>query len=106
MRDRDARLAGLLYVAAIIIGFAGLEYLPGKFITAGNAVATAHAIAADPFLFRVLIVSDVVMGVVWLAVVIALYRLLKDVDRGLASLIVILGAYMQVPIYFVNVLNY
>src|SRR5438270_774829 len=40
-----------------------------------------------------------------LFVQLSLYRLLKDVDRTLAVLIVILGGLMQVPTYFLNVGN-
>jgi hypothetical protein len=38
-------------------------------------------------------------------VALALYRLFKEVDRGLAILMVTLGAFMVTPIYFVNTLN-
>ena len=35
----------------------------------------------------------------------ALYRLFKGVDQGLARLVVILGALMVTPIYFLNTIN-
>src|SRR5207247_10292499 len=35
----------------------------------------------------------------------ALYRLFKAVDQNLATLMVILGAVMVTPIYFVNTIN-
>jgi hypothetical protein len=41
----------------------------------------------------------------WIFVTLALYRLFKGVDRGLAVLMVILGSLMQVPIFFVNSVN-
>ena len=105
-RNRDARVAGLLYLLAIGIGLFALIYLPDKFIRAGDATATAHAIVANEFLFRVAIVSDIAGGTLWLFVVLALYRLLVDVDRTQAALMVVLGAFMQVPLYFVNAVNY
>lgn len=102
MRNRDARIAGLLYLLSIIGGFFTLEYAPGKLIKPGDAVATAQAIASNETLFRIgAIGGDLVLGVLWLSVVLALYRLLKDVDQTQANLMVILGAYMQVPLYFV-----
>ena len=106
MRNRDARVAGLLYLLSIIGGFFVLKYLPDKFIKTGDAVATAHIIATHPSLVRLAMAGDLIGGVLWLAVVLALYQLLKDVDRVQAALMVILGAFMQVPLYFVNVLNY
>jgi hypothetical protein len=105
-RNRDARVAGLLYLLAIVVGVFALIYLPDKFIRAGDATATAHAIVANEFLFRVAIVSDIAVGTLWLFVVLALYRLLADVDRTQAAMMVVLGAFMQVPLYFVNAVNY
>lgn len=106
MRNRDARVAGFLYLLSIIVGWFALMYIPDRLIKPGDAVATAHNIVVNEFLFRLAIVSDLLGGVIWLFVVLALYRLLKDVDRTQAILMVILGALMQVPLFFVNVLNY
>jgi hypothetical protein len=106
MRNRDARVAGLLYLVAIVVGFITLDYLPDRFIKTGDPVATAHQIAANEFLFRLTIAGDLVGGVIWLAVVLALYRLLADVDRTQANLMIILGAFMQVPILCANAVNY
>lgn len=106
MRNRDARVAGLLYLLAIVLGIFDLMYLPDRFYKPGDAAATAHAIAANESLFRIAMVGDLVGGVLWLFVVLALYQLLKDVDRTQAALMVILGALLQVPLYFVNAANY
>ena len=106
MQNRDARIAGFLYLIAIIVGFLTLQYLPETVIQPGDAIATAHNIAANQFRFRLLIVGDIAAGTVWLFVVLALYRLLKGVDPEQAALMVVLGAFMQVPLYFVGVVNY
>ncbi|HEY6325185.1 MAG TPA: DUF4386 domain-containing protein [Candidatus Cybelea sp.] len=106
MRNRDARVAGLLYALAIVIGLFTLMYLPDRLITPGDAAATARTILTHEFLLRLAMAGDILAGVVWLFVVLALYRLLHDVDPVQAALMVILGAYMQVPLYFVNVVNY
>ncbi|HMF28899.1 MAG TPA: DUF4386 domain-containing protein [Candidatus Cybelea sp.] len=105
MRDRDARVAGLLYLVAVAGGLFDLQYIPARFNVLGNAAATAHNILANEFLFRLGIVADLVLGIVWLCVVLALYQLLKDVDRIQAYLMLILGALLQVPLYYVNVVN-
>jgi Domain of unknown function (DUF4386) len=106
MLHRRARIAGLLYTIVIPLGFFDLMYLPDRFLHSADPVATARAISADQFLFRVAIATDLVTGVVWLAVVLALYRLLRDVDRVQAELMVILGALLQVPLYFVSAAQY
>lgn len=106
MRDRDARLAGLLYLISVVGGIFTLRYVPDRLVASGDPVATAHNIAANPLLLRFGIAGDLVDGVIWLFVVLVLYRLLRDVDKAQADLMVILGAFMQVPLYFVNVVNY
>jgi hypothetical protein len=106
MRNRNARLAGWLYLLSVPLGIFTLRYLPDKLIVPNDAVATAHAIAANPNLIRFAIAGDLVGGVYWLAVVLILYRLFEDVDRGMASLMVILGGLLQVPFYFFNSVNY
>jgi membrane-bound metal-dependent hydrolase YbcI (DUF457 family) len=106
MRNRDARVAGFLYLLAIIVGLFALEYVPGTLIISGNAVETAHNILTNELLFRLGMAGDLAGGTLWLFVVLALYQLLKDVDRAQAHLMVVLGAFMQVPLFFVNVVNY
>lgn len=106
MRNRDARIAGALYLLSIVVGIFDLMYIPGRFAVTGDAGATAHNILANQTLFRVGMAADLVAGVVWLFVPLALYQLLKDVDSVQAALMVILGTFMQVPLYFVNVVNY
>jgi hypothetical protein len=41
----------------------------------------------------------------WIFVTLALYRLFKEVDQGLAILMVILGSLMVTPIFFMNSVN-
>jgi len=106
VRNRDARVAGLLYALAIVIGLFTLMYLPDRLITPGDASATAHGILTHELFLRLAMAGDIVGGTLWLFVVLALYRLLRDVDAVQAALMVILGAYLQVPLYFVNVVNY
>jgi hypothetical protein len=100
--SKNARIAGLLYILASIVGFLRLGYVPKALFVHGDAAATANNIAAHELLFRLGIISDVLGGALWLFVPLALYRLLKQVDQGLAVLMVILGSLMQVPLFFVN----
>jgi uncharacterized protein DUF4386 len=100
--SRNARVAGVLYIAASLVGIVRLLYVPAKLIVHGDAAATANNIAAHELLFRIGIVSSVLGSALWLFVPLALYRLLKDVDQPLAVLMVILGGLMQVPLFFVN----
>lgn len=103
--SRNARIAGALYVLLAIVAPFRLIYIPGTLFVSGEAGATAANIAANLSLFRLGIASDLAVGVIMLFVVLALYRLLKDVNRQHAVLMVILGGLMVTPIYFLNTLN-
>ena len=100
---RRARLAGLIYLLASVVGIMRLGYIPKRLFVAGNAAATVDNIVAHEWLFRWAIMSELVAAVAWLFVPLALYWLLKDVDQRLAVLMVILGSVMQVPLFFVNI---
>jgi len=71
----------------------------------GNATATANNIAAHEWLFRLGIVADLLGAVVLIFLVLAFYRLFKDVDQHLAVQVVILGGVMPAVIYLVNVVS-
>jgi hypothetical protein len=103
--SKNARVAGLLYILASVVGVVRLIYIPSKLFVDGNAAATANNVATHESLFRVGIVSNLIAAALWLFVPLALYQLLKDVDRSLAVVMVILGSLMQVPLYFCNTVN-
>jgi hypothetical protein len=100
MLKRDARVAGLLYLLLGVIAPVRLIYIPSAILVAGNAQATAASIASHEAIFRLGILTDAVAGTLALFVTLALFRLFRDVDRDLASLMVILGGCMVTPIYF------
>ncbi len=102
--QKRARVAGWLYFALTVLGVMNLIYIPGKLIVKGNATATAQKILASESLFRFSIASGLVSLVVFLFLVLALYRLFKEVDQQLAALMVIL-VLVQVPIGFVDSVN-
>ena len=100
--SKNARVAGLLYILASVVGVVRLLYIPSALIVHGNAAATVNNIAAHELLFRLSIVSYLLSSVLFTFLTLALYRLFKGVDLGLAVLMVILGGLMPVPIFFVN----
>jgi hypothetical protein len=102
---KAARVAGLLYLLLAVTAPFRLIYIPSTLFVRANATATANNIATHELLFRLGIVSDLLTGTIAIFVVLALYRLLKGVDRNHAVLMVILGGLMVTPIYFLNVLN-
>jgi hypothetical protein len=103
--SKNARLAGLLYILASAVGIVRLLYIPSHLFVQGNATATASNIATHESLFRFGIVSNLTGAALWLFVPLALYRLLKGIDHGLAVVMVILGSLMQVPFFVINTGN-
>src|SRR5207248_1166556 len=83
--SRNARIAGLLYLTLLTAPLR-LIYIPNKLFVAGNASATANNIAAHETLFRLGIVSDLFTATIAIFLTLALYRLFKGVDQGLAWL--------------------
>ena len=98
------RCAGLLYVLMSIIGFFAMGYVPDKLVVHGNPAATANNIAASETLFRLGIAGALIGQAGFIFVALALYDLLKGVNRRHASLMVIL-IVVSIPIAFLNELN-
>ena len=87
-----------------IFGFFAMMYVPSKLIVHGNAAVTASNIAASETLFRLGIAAELIGYAGFIFVALALYDLLKGVNRRRASLMVIL-IVVSVPIAFLNELN-
>lgn len=101
--NRNARVAGLLYLLLILAGPVRLLYIPNALFVE-DAATTAHNIASHEALFRFGIFADLVTATLDILVVLSLYRVLAGVDRTLATVMVAFGC-ADVPIYFVNTLN-
>lgn len=103
--NRNARIAGFLYLLIVIASPLRYIYIQSTLIVRGDATATAGNIVAHESLFRLGMVSDLFCGAVCIFMTLALYRLLEGVNQRLALLMVILGGVMPSAIYFFNVLN-
>jgi len=103
-RHNPGRVAGCLY---LLTGFSMVRpmYVGGTLVVRDDAAATIHNIAAHELLFRFGIVSDLIAGLGCLLAALALYELLKGVDRKLGALMVVLGGLMPCVLDFINVLN-
>jgi len=99
-----ARVAGALYLVANLFAPFTLLYLPSRFIVRGDAAATANSIMASESLFRVGIVGNLFTFIANILLALALYQLLKVVNRNMASLMVILFL-VGVPIAMLNELS-
>jgi len=101
---KQARIAGLLYLLASIPAPFGLIYVPNKLIVLNDATATANHIRASESLLRLGIASELFASIVFILVVLALYRLFKAVNEthALAMTILIL---VSIPISLLSVVN-
>lgn len=104
MTGNPGRRAGWLYLIASIPCFFALLYVPGKLFVHGNPTLTAHKIAASETLFRWAIVADLTGQAIFISVALALFHLLKGVNRQHALLMLVL-ILVSIPIAFVNELN-
>ena len=99
-----ARVAGFLYVIVNLPAPFVLIYLPSRLIARGDAAATANNIMASESLFRLGIVGILFNSIANIFLVLALYQLLKVVNKNMASLMVIF-MLVAVPIGMLNELN-
>jgi hypothetical protein len=87
---KTIRIAGLLYLVLAVIFPFSLIYVPSTLFVFGDATATANNIRASELLFRTGIASGLIANVFFVFLVLALYRLLSEVSRKRAVLMVIL----------------
>ena len=101
---KQARFAGLMYLLASLPAPFALIYVPSSLIVSGDATATANHIRASENLFRLGIATELFGFIMFIFVVLALYRLFKGVNEkhALAMAILIL---VSIPISLLNVLN-
>ena len=102
--QKTARLSGVLYLALAALSAFGLVYVPSMLIVPGDAAATASNIVTSESLFRLGFVSNLVAYTVNIFVALFLYKLLKPVNKGIASLMVLL-ILMGLAIGMLNELN-
>jgi len=80
-------------------------YLSSKIIVKGDAAKVANNILSNEFLFRTGIISDFISNIIFVFLVLALYRLLKQVNEHRAKLMVAL-VIVQIPaVFFMEAFN-
>ena len=102
--NKAARVAGAIYLLLVVTAPFSLMYVPSKLIVRGNATATASNILAHEMLFRFSIVADLISTVIFICLGIALYRLLHEVNKTQAWLMIGL-VLVSSAVGFMNVLN-
>jgi hypothetical protein len=101
---KQARIAGTVYLLMVLTAPLSLIYIPGKLIVRGNATATATNIINNENLFRVEIIGGLIGQVIFICLAAALYRLLNEVNRTWAGLMVGF-VLVSAAVGFLNELN-
>ena len=99
---RLTQIAGLLYLVVVAAGLVVLKIVPDQIIVAGDAAATANNLRASETLFRAATLVDLLAEVLFLIVVLALYRIFKGVHAGLAAVMVVF-VVISLPIILIAV---
>lgn len=102
---KTARFAGLMYLIVIITGVYIIMYLPSIISITGDAATVANNILSHEFLFRTGIIGDFISNTFFILLVLALYRLLEQINRHWAKLMVTL-VVVQIPtVFFIEAFN-
>lgn len=87
-RGGTARKAGLLYLGMGLVAPFNVVFVPRYFSVRDDAAATARRILEHEGLYRLGILSHLIVGALFLMLAVTLYQLLRDVDRPMAMLMV------------------
>ncbi len=101
---KTARSAGVPYLIAVPLAIFSAMVVPPNLIVPGDAATTANNIMGSEGLFRIGIVSMLIVQIVYILKPLILYKLLKPVNKNHALLMLILGL-VAVPITMLNELN-
>src|SRR6516225_5733039 len=87
---KQAHIAGVLYVLASIAAVFAWIYVDGRVFVRDDAAATTNNIRAFETLLRLGIASELIGSIIFIFVVLALYRLFKSVSEKHAMAMAIL----------------
>jgi hypothetical protein len=102
--NKTARIAAILYLLMVPLGFFGYMYVPSILKVPGDAAATVQNIINSGLLYRLSIVSALTVQIINIFLVIVLYKLLKAVNKTHALFMVIF-LLIGTPIAMLSQLN-
>jgi hypothetical protein len=85
---KTARIAGAIYLSMVVVAPFSMIYVPNKLFVRGDAAATATNVLAHETMFDLAIVGGLIAHLIFICLVFALYRLLSDVNKTWAQLMV------------------
>ncbi len=85
-QGKAARVAGVMFLFSLIVPSLNWAFILSKLVVAENVIATANNIMANEFQFRIGITIELIMSVGLIVLGLALYIVLKPVNKNLALL--------------------
>ena len=98
---KTAKLTGLLYFLLALAAIYSYMYVSPKTMVAGDMAATAKKMIDNEFLFRTSIASDIITNILFVILIIFLYRLFRQVNELLALFMAGL-AFVALPVSFIG----
>jgi hypothetical protein len=90
LQHKAAKFVGFLFLFCLIGPLLNWAFVLSRFVVSGNAIATGKNIIANEFLFRLGVMAELIMAVGLIVLALALYAILKPVNRNLALLALLL----------------
>ncbi|WP_075343440.1 DUF4386 domain-containing protein [Tenacibaculum agarivorans] len=103
-KNTVARLAGFIYLLVVISGIFSLMYVPKKLIVWGDSQETTQKISSNLYLFKLGIVSEILMLFSFIFLLLALYKLLHKVNKYHAVSMVVIGL-VSIALNFSNMVT-
>jgi hypothetical protein len=103
--QKTARVAAFVFLSIFFLGMSTELFIRPGMVVPGDAAATVRNIAASEALFRLSLVSDLIRQALLMLLPLILYKVLKPVNKTIASLMVIFYL-VCVPISLLNELNH
>jgi uncharacterized protein DUF4386 len=101
---KRAHIAGVLYILASTTAVFAWVYVNGKIFVRDDAAATANNIRASETLLRAGVASELIGSIIFIFVVLALYRLFKGVSEKHAMAMAVL-LLISTPISLLSVMG-
>ena len=104
-QHKAAKIAGFMFLFSFIVPTLYWIFVLSKLIVVENVIATANNIMANELLFRIGITIELIMSIGLIVLALALYTILKPVNKDLALLALLLKlveATMVAAIVLVN----
>jgi hypothetical protein len=101
---KTARMAGILFLMMVVFGIAAEVLFRQKVFYSGEINATTNAILSHVLLYRMGVLSDMLMSVSYLLTALVLYKLFSAVNKNMAAAMVTFATAGSI-ILLINILN-